>query len=174
MRRDQDKARAIGTDPGTLSIVTPQDLVHLRRCVELAAIAVNRGDDPFGSVLVADDGTVLAERSNEVNTLRDVTAHPELALARWASENLVPQQRAGATMYTSGEHCPMCAAAHVWAGIGRLVFVLSHQMIVDLLPAGATTFELTAADVIVASNTSVVIEGPCPELVEDVAALFGR
>ena len=154
--------------------MTPQDLAHHRRCVELAAIAVNRGDDPFGSVLVAADGTVLAERSNEVNTSGDVTAHPELALARWASENLSPPERAAATMYTSGEHCPMCAAAHVWAGIGRLAFVLSHQMIVDLLPAGATSFGLTAADVIAASNASVVIEGPCPELVKDAAALFLR
>jgi tRNA(Arg) A34 adenosine deaminase TadA len=154
--------------------MTPQDLAHLRRCVELAAIAVNRGDDPFGSVLVAADGTVLAERSNEVNTSSDVTAHPELALARWASESLRPPERAATTMYTSGEHCPMCAAAHVWAGIGRLVFVLSHQMIIDLLPAGATSFGLTAADVIAASNASVVIEGPCPELAKDAAALFLR
>jgi tRNA(Arg) A34 adenosine deaminase TadA len=154
--------------------MTPEDLVHLRRCVELAAEAVDRGDDPFGSVLVAGDGAVLAERSNEVNTSHDVTAHPELALARWASQHLGREQRAAATMYTSGEHCAMCAAAHVWAGIGRLVFVLSNEMIGDLLPSGATTLALTTADVVATSNAAVVIEGPCPELVESAAALFSR
>ncbi len=76
---------------------------------------------------------MLAERRNEIVTTGDCTAHPELALAGWASRNLEPDDRATATMYTSGEHCPMCAAAHVWAGIGRLVFVLSAPMIWDLV-----------------------------------------
>ena len=152
--------------------MTPEDIDHLRRCVELAEIAVDRGDDPFGSVLVASDGSVLAERSNLVNTTRDVTAHPELLLARWAGKNLTPTERAGATMYTSGEHCPMCATALIWAGIGRLVFVLSQQMIGELVPPSATVFELAAADVVAASTAAVAVEGPCPELVSDAAELF--
>jgi len=42
-----------------MEAVTGADLPHLRRCVELAAEAVEAGDSPFGSVLVAADGTVL-------------------------------------------------------------------------------------------------------------------
>ena len=45
----------------------PDDLPHLRRCVELAAEAVDAGDFPFGSVLVAGDGRVLAEDRNREN-----------------------------------------------------------------------------------------------------------
>nr|WP_291819170.1 hypothetical protein [Candidatus Microthrix sp.] len=52
------------------------DLLHLRRCLELAAEAVERGDQPFGSVLVSGDGTVLAERRNRIVTTGDLTAHP--------------------------------------------------------------------------------------------------
>lgn len=37
------------------------DLRHLRRCVELAELALDGGDEPFGSVLVTGDGAVLAE-----------------------------------------------------------------------------------------------------------------
>ncbi len=49
--------------------VTDAGLPHLRRCVELAAEAVEAGDFPFGSVLAAADGTVLAEdRNREVTT----------------------------------------------------------------------------------------------------------
>jgi tRNA(Arg) A34 adenosine deaminase TadA len=147
-------------------------LGHLRRCIELAAEARARGDDPFGSVLVGPDGTVLAERANEVRTTGDVTAHPELALAAWASRHLTPAERAGSTMYTSGEHCPMCAAAHVWAGIGRLVYVLSGEMIDELLPPDGTRIAIGSREVVARSNVAVEVVGPVDELVADAAALF--
>lgn len=153
--------------------MSPQDLLHLGRCVELAAEAVARGDHPFGSVLVGGDGSVLAERGNEVVTSGDVTAHPELALASWASRHLDPEERSSATMYTSGEHCPMCAAAHVWAGIGRLVYVLSSPTIASLLASGPT-LRIRAAEVVAASDVAVQVDGPCPQLEAQAAALFSR
>ena len=94
---------------------------HLRRCIDLATQALEAGDDPFGSVLVDADGAVLAEAMNREKTDDDPTAHPELALVRWAIAHLTSDQRATSTVYTSGEHCPMCAAAHGWAGLGRVV-----------------------------------------------------
>jgi tRNA(Arg) A34 adenosine deaminase TadA len=94
---------------------------HLRRCVDLATEAFQNGDDPFGSVLVDADGAVLAEAMNREKSDADPTAHPELALVRWAIAHLTPRQRATSTVYTSGEHCPMCAAGHGWAGLGRVV-----------------------------------------------------
>src|SRR5690606_4605181 len=101
---------------------------YLRRCVELASEALEAGDEPFGSVLVAGDGTVLAEDRNRIAS-GDRTRHPELALARWAASNLTPAERAAATVYTSGEHCPMCAAAHAWVGLGRIVYVASSTQL---------------------------------------------
>jgi len=104
---------------------------HLRRCLELAAQALENGDDPFGSVLVDADGLVLAEALNREATDADPTAHPELALARWAIANLTPEQRAAATVYTSGEHCPMCAAAHGWAGLGDVVAAATSAQLAE-------------------------------------------
>lgn len=147
------------------------DRAHLRRCVELAAEAVGHGDQPFGSVLVSGDGAVLAERRNQIVTTGDLTAHPELALAGWASQHLEPSERAAATMYTSGEHCTMCAAAHVRVGIGRLVYVLSAPMIAELAEPDIK-IGLRVADVVAASNVEVVVEGPCEELVPEASALF--
>ena len=86
------------------------DIEHLRRCVELAREALDAGEEPFGSVLVAADGTVLAEDHNRTAG-GDQTRHPEFELARWAAGNMTPADRAAATVYTSGEHCPMCSAA---------------------------------------------------------------
>jgi tRNA(Arg) A34 adenosine deaminase TadA len=108
--------------------LTDKDLVHLRRCLALAAEALRAGDEPFGSILVDGAGQVLAEARNEVNA-KDKLAHPELALAQWASAHLSPAARATATVYTSGEHCPMCAAAHGWVGLGKIVYLSSAEQL---------------------------------------------
>ena len=107
---------------------TTAELRHLRRCVELAREALEAGDEPFGSVLVAADGTVLSEDHNRVAS-GDRTRHPEFELARWAAANMTPEERAAATVFTSGEHCPMCAAAHGWVGLGRIVYVSSSEQL---------------------------------------------
>ncbi|MGW4108847.1 nucleoside deaminase, partial [Streptomyces sp. NPDC004976] len=109
-------------------VVRDDELPYLRRCVELAAEALESGDEPFGSVLVAGDGTVLAEDHNRVAS-GDRTRHPEFELARWAAARMPPAERAAATVYTSGEHCPMCAAAHAWVGLGRIVYVASSEQL---------------------------------------------
>ncbi len=110
---------------------TNEDLDHLRRCVNLARTAVDGGDQPFGSVLVLD-GEVLAEDHNRVAG-GDRTQHPEFALARWAAANLTPDQRRRATVYTSGEHCAMCAAAHGWVRLGPIVYATSTLQLLGWL-----------------------------------------
>ena len=104
--------------------IDEQDRVHLRHAVELAREAVDAGDEPFGSVLVGPDGTVLAAARNEAVN-RNATLHPELTLAQWAGDHLDAPTRAVSVVYTSGEHCPMCSAAHAWVGLGRIVFASS-------------------------------------------------
>lgn len=109
-------------------IMDETDLRHLSRCVELAEVALENGDEPFGSLLVDGAGTVLREDINRVAG-GDRTQHPEFNLARWAAEHLTLDERAAATVYTSGEHCPMCAAAHAWVGLGRIVFASSSEQL---------------------------------------------
>ena len=144
--------------------VTDADLAHLRRCVELAEEAVAAGDFPFGSVLVAEDGTVLAEDRNREETVGDPTYHPEFALARWAAMNMTPPERAEATVYTSGEHCPMCAAAHGWAGLGRIVYATSSEQMTGWL----TELGIGPSPVLPLAINEVVpgleVAGPAPQL----------
>ena len=104
------------------------DVRHLRRAVELARLALERGDEPFGSLLVGAGGDVLFEDHNHVVALEE-TQHPEFAIARWAGANLSREERAAATVYTSGEHCPMCSAAHGWVGLGRIVYAASSSQL---------------------------------------------
>ncbi|ASK66217.1 tRNA-specific adenosine deaminase [Brachybacterium avium] len=114
------------TDPAARpnAALTDAERAWLRRCVDLAEEALAAGDEPFGSLLVDAEGTELFADRNRVAG-GDDTQHPEFAIARWAAEHLSPAQRAAATVFTSGEHCPMCAAAHAWVGLGRIVYASS-------------------------------------------------
>jgi len=107
---------------------TAAELEHLRRCVDLAREALDDGDEPFGSILVDAEGTVLFEDRNRVKH-GDQTRHPEFEIARWSATNLTAEGRAASTVYTSGEHCPMCAAAHAWMGLGRIVYAASSAQL---------------------------------------------
>jgi tRNA(Arg) A34 adenosine deaminase TadA len=117
--------------------VTDADERHLRRAIELAIAARAAGDMPFGSLLVGLDGDVLAEDRNTVVSERDITAHPELKLARWAARRLEPGTARRTTMYTSCEPCPMCRGAISRSGLGRVVFALSGEQLGELRPPGA-------------------------------------
>lgn len=109
---------------------------HLRRAIALAAEARAGGNPPFGSLLVGPDGSVLAEERNSSLTDDDITAHPELKLARWAAQSLDAATAAGTTMYTSCEPCGMCAGALARSGIGHVVFALAGSQLNDLKTSG--------------------------------------
>ena len=148
------------------------DVAHLRRCLELAAAARAAGNEPFGSLLVDGSGVVRHELMNTVGT-GDLTGHPELALAAWASLNLSPDERAAATLYTSCESCAMCAGGQFWAGIGRLVFALSGEQLADIVPpGGGRSLRLSSREVFARGLAPVVIEGPCDELADEALAVF--
>ncbi|MGI5372096.1 tRNA-specific adenosine deaminase [Streptomyces sp. A244] len=154
-------------------VVKDTELPHLRRCVELAAEALEAGDEPFGSVLVGGDGTVLGEDHNRVAS-GDRTRHPEFELARWSAAHLTPGERAAATVYTSGEHCPMCAAAHAWVGLGRIVYVASSgQLTTWLAELGASEAPVRPLPVQEVAP-GVTVDGPVPELAEQVRELHIR
>jgi tRNA(Arg) A34 adenosine deaminase TadA len=153
--------------------MNPTDLNFLRRCVELAEEALDAGDEPFGSVLVDAEGKTRQEDRNRVAG-GDNTRHPEFELARWAANNMTPEERAGATVYTSGAHCPMCAAAHAWVGLKRIVYASSSKQLAAWLaefgapPAPVAT--LAVQDV----APGVLVEGPAPEFADKIRSLHAR
>jgi len=154
--------------------LTDDDRVHLGRCVELATEALDAGDEPFGSVLVDGAGSVRAEDRNRVVTDGDPTLHPEFELARWAARNLTVAERAAATVYTSGEHCPMCSAAHAWVGLGRVVYATSGAQLGGWLTGWGFAAGPVANLPITAIAPGVVVGGPDPTLADEVRALHAR
>ncbi len=153
--------------------LTDQDRQFLQQCVDLAQQALEAGDEPFGSVLADANGIEVFADRNRVSG-GDHTRHPEFEIARWAAHHLTLEQRAAATVYTSGEHCPMCAAAHAWVGLGPIVYATSGAQLTqwlqewDIPPAPVAPLPITT----VAPN--IPVSGPHPEFSDAVRTLQAR
>lgn len=130
----------------------------IERTYELAEAAGERGDFPFGA-LVTVGSTVVQTADNTVESDQDITAHPELKLARWAARELDAEDRSQATLYASAEPCPMCAGTIYWAGIPRVVFGVRANA------AGGSGVipTLECETVIDSGSRSITVEGPVKE-----------
>jgi tRNA(Arg) A34 adenosine deaminase TadA len=149
------------------------DLIYLRRCVELAREGLEDGDEPFGSLLVDGSGVVRFEDRNRVKD-GDETRHPEFEIARWSASRLTADERAAATVYTSGEHCPMCSAAHAWMGLGPIVYAGSSAQLTGWRAAWglppSPVRPLAVQDV----APGIQVRGPFPELEDELRELHRR
>jgi tRNA(Arg) A34 adenosine deaminase TadA len=141
--------------------VNETDAQFLRAAIRLAAEARASGNPPYGSLLVAADRTVMARERNTTITDGDITAHPELKLARWAGRQLPGDAARTTTMYTSCEPCPMCANAIARARLGRVVFAIGTEQLAALKPAG---FVNPDAAVVAYEGPALVDEGRRPLL----------
>lgn len=148
------------------------DLDHLRDAIALSEAARKRGNMPFGAVLVASDGAILARSENTIITDRDMTAHAEINALRAASKQCTPQQIAAATMYASGEPCPMCSGAMMRMGLRRLVFGIRAVVATPYLPvaAGAMARSVSCRDILRLAPETIEVDGPVLE--EEARAPF--
>ncbi len=149
-----------------MAVGAADDARHLRRAFALAAEARALGDNPFGCLLVAGDGTVLGERRNAGMQPRPVrTIHAETELARAASREHTPAQLADATLYSSAEPCAMCAGTIYWAGIGRVVYGLSERELKSITGdhPDNPTLDLPCRAVFAAGQFQVEVLGPLLE-----------
>jgi guanine deaminase len=99
---------------------TPED----SRFMQLAIDQAKTGDYPFGAIIVRD-GKVLALGRNSTRRNHDPTAHAEMVAIRSFLEGHEPEDFKDATIYTSGEPCPMCMGAIIWCGFKRVVYAAS-------------------------------------------------
>lgn len=153
---------------------TSQDLKFFERCLSLAEEALDAGDQPFGSILVNANSEIIAEARNRINE-KNVLAHPEIVLAEWALNNLTPEERRNTIMYTTGEHCPMCAGAHSWAQIGSLYYLSSAKQLghwlTELGVDPAPIEFIPSKDIM----KNVIIKGPAKgDLVEEIKQMHER
>ncbi len=93
----------------------------MQQALSLAETAASEGEVPVGAVIVYED-EIVGRGYNQVEKLKDPTAHAELIALTAACNTLGTKFLNGCTMYVTLEPCPMCAGALVWSRIDRLIF----------------------------------------------------
>jgi tRNA(Arg) A34 adenosine deaminase TadA len=109
------------------------DLRFMRVAIDVARKARDKGNHPFGAVLVDEQGHILMEAENTVVTEKDCTGHAETNLMRQASRKYDSDFLARCTLYTSTEPCPMCAGAIFWGNVRRVVYGLSEEGLYEMI-----------------------------------------
>ncbi len=93
--------------------------------MQLAIDQAKSADYPFGAVIVGEGKRVLALGQNSSKRNADPTAHAEMVAIRAFLSGHEPDEFKTATIYSSGEPCPMCMGAIIWCGIKRVVYAAS-------------------------------------------------
>ncbi len=91
------------------------------QALKLAEIAYNKGEVPVGAVVV-HEGRIIGKGYNQVEMLKDPTAHAEMIAISSACATLNNKYLNDCTLYVTLEPCPMCAGALVWSKLKRVVF----------------------------------------------------
>ena len=97
------------------------DVVYMKKALELARQAAERGDVPVGAVVVRN-GEIISEGFNRRVLCGSATAHAEVLAIEEACKKLGSWRLGGCTLYVTLEPCPMCAGAIINSRIDRVVF----------------------------------------------------
>lgn len=105
--------------------MTPDDLDadarHMAEAMRQARRAAAAGEVPVGAVIVKD-GEMISRAWNQVEMLKDATAHAEMLAITMAEHAVEDWRLNGCDLYVTKEPCPMCAGAIVHARIRRVIF----------------------------------------------------
>ena len=96
----------------------------MERAFEMRRRAIERGDQPYGAVIVKGD-RIVGEGVSAVVTDGDPTAHAEMRAIRDAARTLGTSDLSGCEMYGTSRACPMCEAGAYWARIARMYYGMS-------------------------------------------------
>ena len=95
---------------------------YMKAAIEEAEHGIHAGEGgPFGCVIVKD-GTIVGKGHNEVVKRKDPTCHGEIMAIHEACRSLDTFDLSGCELYTTGEPCPMCMGAILWANIGKVYY----------------------------------------------------
>ena len=106
----------------TQNSLTGQDGRYLQQAIAWSRTARDRGNRPFGAVIVSSGGDVLVEAYCNTTETGDCTGHAETNAVRKATKQVSREVLNDATLYSSAEPCVMCAGALHWTQLQKLVF----------------------------------------------------
>jgi tRNA(adenine34) deaminase len=103
-----------------LSIKLQQELV--RRAMKLAAETASEGNLPFAALLIDEDGTVVLEAKNTVNSTQNAAAHAEINLLYEAGKKLGTNDLSAYAIVSNAASCPMCTTALIKAKVTKFYY----------------------------------------------------
>ena len=102
------------------------DEYFMKKALQEAEAAFEKGEIPVGAVIVIDD-KIIARTHNLSEMLNDVTAHAEMQAITSAANFIGGKYLKGCTLYVTIEPCQMCAGALYWSQISKIVFGASDE-----------------------------------------------
>ncbi|MES2946122.1 MAG: nucleoside deaminase [Pseudomonadota bacterium] len=139
-----------------------RDGQYMQQAIAWSRTARERGNRPFGAVIVSAEGQVLAEAYCNTSETGDCTGHAETNAVRQVSPHVSRELLAAATLYSSAEPCVMCAGAIFWSNIGRVIFGIDALSLRSFRGERAEQrdAELSCRDVFAASPHRIECIGP--------------
>lgn len=146
------------------------DLYYIHKAIEVSARARENGNTPFGAILVACEGNILLEQENIEITESNCTGHAETTLMEKASKIYDKDYLWKCSLYSTAEPCVMCAGAIYWGNVGRVVYGISEERLLQLTGDDKQnpTFNLPCREVFARGQKNIVVVGPFPEVEDEV------
>jgi tRNA(Arg) A34 adenosine deaminase TadA len=140
------------------------DMKFMRVAIGLARKAREKGNHPYGAVLVDEQGEIILEAENNVIKENDLTAHAETRIIALASKQFDSDFLARCSLYASTEPCPMCAGAIFWGNVRRVVFGLSQEGLYEIIGGGTDEMlSLSCRELFEYGKKEIEVVGPILE-----------
>lgn len=121
--------------------------------MRVALEEAKKGDSPYGAVIVKDR-EIVAKGHNTVRQDSDPSAHAEINVIRSLTSEINNPYLEGYTLYTTGEPCPMCATACVWAGVSEIIIGASIK---DLIEANQEQIDISCEEIIAKGFSNIKV-----------------
>src|SRR6266496_3727369 len=102
-------------------IEPPNDEYFMHEALRMASKGARSGEVPVGAVVVRE-GKIIARAHNQVELLKDATAHAEMLALTQAEAAVGDWRLIDCGLYVTKEPCAMCAGALVHTRVGRVIF----------------------------------------------------
>ena len=152
--------------------ITDAERTHLLRAIELGEAAHSKGNRPFGAVVVAADGSLLAEAENSTVTDDDIASHAEINAIRRICRAQAQDRLIGATAFTNFPPCPMCAGAMMRYGFAKIVYGARWETMVLGVPQQSAAFGIDLEKM--TSHAALPLSVVGPSLENEAAAILGK
>lgn len=147
---------------------------YLKKTFEVAERSLQKGNLPFGCILVEESGIIIEEGENTVVASGDSLGHCEINLIHKLAGRYEWSYLNNCTVFASTEPCPMCTAAIFWGGIGHIVYALSKEGYHAI--AGTTNpdhlFNLSSRKLLEYAGRKITVAGPLME--EEAKILYAK